>query len=68
MLELIKIHFKEYLEREDAKFDFIVYVGDGSNDFCPMLRFSSFIMISNKSLETETYFCFPSIKGQFFKI
>ncbi|KAG8970345.1 hypothetical protein FRC03_009618 [Tulasnella sp. 419] len=30
-----------YLERKGTKFDRIVYIGDGSNDFCPILRLSS---------------------------
>lgn len=27
-----------FLERHSKDFDRIVYVGDGSNDFCPILR------------------------------
>jgi len=27
-----------FLERTQAKYDRIIYVGDGSNDFCPILR------------------------------
>ncbi|KAF8588724.1 hypothetical protein K439DRAFT_585759 [Ramaria rubella] len=30
-----------YLERQKAEFDRIVYVGDGSNDFCPIIRLRS---------------------------
>ncbi|KAK7692568.1 hypothetical protein QCA50_004198 [Cerrena zonata] len=30
-----------FLERHQTKFDRIVYVGDGSNDFCPILRLRS---------------------------
>lgn len=27
-----------YLQRQGVEFDRIAYVGDGSNDFCPILR------------------------------
>ncbi|KAF9049984.1 phosphatase phospho-type [Panaeolus papilionaceus] len=36
-----------FLSRTDGKFDHIFYVGDGTNDFCPILRLSS----------TDTVFC-----------
>jgi pyridoxal phosphate phosphatase PHOSPHO2 len=35
---------KEYLEKrkqEGQSFEFVAYIGDGSNDFCPMQKLSS---------------------------
>jgi len=33
--------FTDYLQRNGAEYDRIAYIGDGSNDFCPILRFRS---------------------------
>ena len=31
--------FEAFLERHQPGFDQIIYVGDGGNDYCPILRF-----------------------------
>lgn len=35
-----------FLERHGKDFDRIVYVGDGSNDFCPILRLRKSVSLS----------------------
>jgi len=45
-----------YLERTGQKFDRMAYVGDGSNDFCPILRFRKHdvaLVRKGRALETR---------------
>jgi pyridoxal phosphate phosphatase PHOSPHO2 len=36
-----------FLERHKTVFDRIIYIGDGSNDYCPVLRLRRFAEITN---------------------
>ena len=46
-----------FIARTGRKFDRVVYVGDGSNDFCPILRMGRFVA-GNKNSCTSSY-AFP---------
>jgi len=39
-----------FLERHQPGFDRMIYIGDGSNDFCPILRFRKYAPRTRKSI------------------
>jgi hypothetical protein len=32
--------------KENGPFDRVIYVGDGGNDFCPLLRLKAFVLLA----------------------
>jgi len=40
-----------FLARKGVEYDRIFYVGDGTNDFCPILRLKRLVLQSGISLE-----------------
>ena len=35
--------------KEKERFDKMIYIGDGSNDFCPILRLRAYVSLSHRS-------------------
>jgi len=48
-----------FIARTGRKFDRVIYVGDGSNDFCPILRMGRFVT-ANKNSCTSSYMFPPA--------
>lgn len=45
----------EVFLKDKEPFDKMIYIGDGSNDFCPILRLRAYVSLSHRSPVPYTY-------------